>query len=287
MFSTPTIPAAPATVSGASTTVAVARAADVDDAVAVAATTAEGLVAAGRSLRFALRAVESWRADRGHAGCLCRAADELRIAARLVDGLTPLTLRRSATWRDPLDDMLYPVGSITRVLGRTARLLRSLARGGTPFDGSAAPDDVRLDAEACARVRTAWEHTFHALVRLRAVQEAHTWFPNSPVDPWLLLAAEVPPYAACRHCDPGPGDPEPDGPTAAGAGHPRDPHRLRAELANVIPIARGAVRAGEPGGVGRAADGDDGTPRSRRVARMAVARGLGAAGSERMARRAC
>lgn len=284
MFSTPTIPAAPAAVAGASTTLAVARAADVDDAVAVAATTAEGLVAAGRSLRFALRAVESWRADRGHAGCLCRAADELRIAARLVDGITPLTLRRSATWRDPLDDVLYPVGSITRVLGRTARLLRSLARGGAPYDGTAAPDGVRLDAEACAQARTAWEHTFHALVRLRAVQEAHTWFPNSPVDPWLLLAAEVPPYAACRHCDPGPGDPEPDGPaSAAGAGHRRDPHRLRAELAEVIPIERGAVRAGES----TAGAADDGVRRPSRSARMAVARRLDVGGAERMARHAC
>lgn len=284
MFSTPTIPAAPAAVAGASTTVAVARAADVDDAVAVAATTAEGLVAAGRSLRFALRAVDSWRADRGHAGCLCRAADELRIAARLVDGITPLTLRRSATWRDPLDDVLYPVGSITRVLGRTARLLRSLARGGAPYDGTAAPDDVRLGAEACAQARTAWEHTFHALVRLRAVQEAHTWFPNSPVDPWLLLAAEVPPYAACRHCDPGPGDPEPDGPaSAAGTGHARDPHRLRAELAEVIPIERGVARAGMPATAG----GDGGVRRSSRFARMAVARRLDVGGAERMARRAC
>lgn len=283
MFSTPAIPAAPAAVSGASTTVAVARAADVDDAVAVAATTAEGLVAAGRSLRFALRAVDSWRADRGHAGCLCRAADELRIAAQLVDGTTPLTLRRSATWRDPLDDMLYPVGSITRVLGRTARLLRSLARGGTPYDGTAAPDDVRLDAEACARVRAAWEHTFHALVRLRAVQEAHTWFPNSPVDPWLLLAAEAPPYAACRHCDPGPGDPEPDGSAAAaGVGNRRDPRRLRAELAEVIPINRGAARAGDPG-----ADDGRAAGQPSRVARMAVARRLGRSGSERLARHAC
>ncbi|WP_436790375.1 hypothetical protein, partial [Yinghuangia sp. YIM S10712] len=107
--------------------------ADLDDDLAVAATTGQGLAAAARSLKVALRAVESWRADPARAGCLCRAAEELRVALTLVSGLTPPSLRSAAAWSGPADDTaVYPVSMIARLLGRTARVLHRLARSGVP-----------------------------------------------------------------------------------------------------------------------------------------------------------
>ncbi|NUU22889.1 MAG: hypothetical protein HOV68_15465 [Streptomycetaceae bacterium] len=194
-----------------STTPAVA---DLDDELAVAATTGHGLVAAARALRLSLRAVESWRADPGRAGCLCRAAEELRVALTLVDGLTPPRLRRAAVWTGPVDDrVVHPISTITRVLGRTARVLRRLARGSRPgTHAQPGPQGTPLDADERAQCRTAWENTYHALVRLRAVQEAETWFSDSDVDPWLLLAAESPLRDSCPQCEElRRGEPGPDG----------------------------------------------------------------------------
>ncbi|WP_436777118.1 hypothetical protein [Yinghuangia sp. YIM S09857] len=176
-----------------------------DDELAVATTTGQCLVAASRALRMTLRAVESWRADPGRAGCLCRATEELRVAIALIEGVMPARLRRGAAWAGPVEEvLLYPVSTVTRLLGRTVRVMRGLAQGGAtpsssgPSRGTAA---VTLDATARRQCRTAWEHAFHALVRLRAVQEAATWFPDSPVDPWLLLAAEAPVRFDCPQCE--------------------------------------------------------------------------------------
>ncbi|MEU8135048.1 hypothetical protein [Streptodolium elevatio] len=180
-------------------------AAELDDQLALAATTGQCLVAVSRALRMALRAVESWRADPGRAGCLCRAAEEIRVAIALIEGVTPPRLRRGAVWTGPVEEVVrYPVSTVARLLGRTVRVMRGLAQGGAtpsssgPSQGTAA---VTLDATARTQCRTAWEHAFHSLVRLRAVQEAATWFPDSPVDPWLLLAAEAPFRLDCPQCD--------------------------------------------------------------------------------------
>ncbi|MDI2128730.1 hypothetical protein [Yinghuangia seranimata] len=176
--------------------------AELDDDLAVAATAGQGLVAVSRALRLALRAVESWRADPARSGCLCRAAEEIRVALALVDGLTPARLRRAATWTGPVDDLLlYPVSAVARLLGRAARVLQSVARGGLPQDRPGLIGAL-LDDEGRAQCRTAWENTFHALIRLRAVQESATWFSDSAADPWLLLAAEAPPRARCEQCVP-------------------------------------------------------------------------------------
>ncbi|WTW97855.1 hypothetical protein OG216_32970 [Streptomycetaceae bacterium NBC_01309] len=196
-------PAGAAPPKGAARSRGTSAAAELDDELALAATTGQCLVAVSRALRMALRAVESWRADPGRAGCLCRAAEEIRVAIALIEGVTPPRLRRGAVWTGPVEEvLLYPVSTVARLLGRTVRAMRGLAQGGAvasgPGQGTAA---VTLDATARTQCRTAWEHAFHALIRLRAVQEAATWFPDSPVDPWLLLAAEAPVRLDCPQCD--------------------------------------------------------------------------------------
>ncbi|UGQ13840.1 hypothetical protein LO772_09720 [Yinghuangia sp. ASG 101] len=200
--------------------------AQLDDDLAVATTAGQGLVGAARSLRLAVRAVESWRADPARAGCLCRAVEELRVALVLVDGLIPPKLRRDAVWTGPADDaVIYPVSLVARVLGRTARVLHRLARGALPRERPG-PVGALPDAAGRAQCRTAWENTFHALIRLRAVQEASTWFADSAADPWLLLAAESPPPPAeCGQCAPG-----------GASGADRD--------ARVIPFPKRGSRAG-------------------------------------------
>lgn len=203
--------------------------AEVDDDLAVATTAGQGLVGAARSLRLALRAVESWRADPARAGCLCRAAEELRVALALVDGLTPPGLRRDAVWTGPVDDaVIYPVSGVARVLGRTARVLHRLARGALPRERPG-PVGALLDEAGRTQCRTAWENTFHALIRIRAVQEVSTWFADSAADPWLLLAAEAPPRTDCDRCGP----PDTSGP---GGG------------ARVIPFPQRGSRAGPGSG---------------------------------------
>lgn len=178
--------------------------ADLDDDLALAANTAQGLVAVGRSLRLALLGIESWRADPGRAGCLCRAGEELRVAITLVDGVTPPRLRRTAAWPGPADDGTdYPLSTIARILGRTARVLDRLQRSGVAREHGAPVGDT-LDEESRRQCRTAWESAFHALVRVRAIQEAETWFSDSATDPWLLLAAEATPHSMCPGCVPQP-----------------------------------------------------------------------------------
>lgn len=210
--------------------------AELDDDLAVATTAGQGLVGAARSLRLAVCAVESWQADPARAGCLCRAVEELRVALVLVDGLTPPKLRRDAVWTGPLDDaVVYPVSLVARVLGRTARVLHRLARGALPRERPG-PVGALLDAEGRAQCRTAWENTFHALVRVRAVQEASTWFADSAADPWLLLAAESPPRTDCSVCAPGGREPARKDPPGVTLG------------ATVIPFPRRGSGAGPPGG---------------------------------------
>lgn len=207
--------------------------AELDDELAVAVTSGQRIVAVSRALRMTVRAVESWRADPGRAGCLCRAVEEIRVAIALVDGVTPPRLRRATVWTGPVDEaLLYPVSSVARLLGRTVRVMRGLAEDpatATP----PGPLPPPLDATARAQCRTAWEKAFHALVRLRAVQEAATWFPGSPVDPWLLLAAEAPPRFDCPECDT--------------LRHGRGQQRSGTEGAKIIPFpARGRTASRSP-----------------------------------------
>lgn len=202
--------------------------ADSDDELAVAVTAGQGLVAAARALRLSLCTVEAWRGDRGRVGCLCRAAEELRVAVQLVDGVMSPLIRRGARDVRVGDAAECPVSGVTRLLGRTARVLQRLARGSLPH-GRPGPVSGLPDPQTRTQLRTAWENTFHALVRLRAVEEAQTWFADSAVDPWLLLVAEAPLRATCGACD---GD---------------DGGESRAGWAEVIPIDRATRRGARRG----------------------------------------
>jgi hypothetical protein len=166
---------------------------ELDDELAVAAqraTTGQALVAAGRGLRFALRAVDSWRAAPGRAECLCRAAEQLRVALTLVDALTAPRLRRQAAWTGPVrQPAMYSIAVTTRILGRALEVMDRLAQGVSAPERSG-PAGVVLDATARRQCRTALENAFHAHMRVLTVREANTWLPHLAADPWLLLAGE-------------------------------------------------------------------------------------------------
>ncbi|MCF2526349.1 hypothetical protein [Yinghuangia soli] len=186
-----------------------------DDDIATAATAGEALAAVAQALELALGAVESWRLDAARLGCLCPTAAHLRTALAAVADLTPPRLRGPAERPGPAEPgLVHAFGGIARVLGRAARILDALAQLGHPQPTRPGLLGAVLDADRRARCRAAWADTFHALVAVRAVQEAETWSGTSAKDPWLLLAADSPAHPPCTDCTP-PGkaaDPPPAAP---------------------------------------------------------------------------